>query len=60
MSMFSEIGRFGTAMRRAHSDRRSHAILDRLPADIQEDIGWPIRRPEDDRILLQVILASGR
>lgn len=60
MSMYSEIGRFGVAMRRAHSARRSHAILDRLPVEIQQDIGWPVRRPEEDTLLLQVILASGR
>ena len=58
MSLFG-LGRYGASLAKANRTRRDRAILDSLSPEIQADIGWPIRRPHRDDLLL-TILMSGR
>ncbi|MDH4988948.1 hypothetical protein QEZ47_26240 [Aminobacter anthyllidis] len=41
MSMMSTIGRFGAAIQSARRAAQSERMLNRLPPEIQKDIGWP-------------------
>lgn len=47
MSMMRTIGRFGAAIQSARRAAQSERMLNRLPPEIQKDIGWPA--PEHGR-----------
>lgn len=47
MSIMSAIGRYGAAIRNARHAAQSERMLNRLPLEIQKDIGWPA--PEHGR-----------
>lgn len=47
MSFMSTISRYGAALQKARRETQSIRMLNRLPAAVQKDIGWPA--PEDGR-----------
>ena len=42
MSIMSTIGRYGAAIQKARRASQSERMLNRLPPEIQKDIGWPV------------------
>ncbi|ESX51802.1 hypothetical protein NKI32_30530 [Mesorhizobium sp. M0761] len=42
MSVFETIARYGAAIKNAREARKSERVLNRLPMEIQKDIGWPV------------------
>ncbi|CCV14512.1 hypothetical protein [Mesorhizobium sp. STM 4661] len=56
MSMFGSLGRYGAAIKHAHSRSRSIRALNSLPPEIQKDIGWPVSQRDDPRGKLSALL----
>lgn len=42
MSIMNTIGRYGAAIQKARRASQSERMLNRLPPEIQKDIGWPV------------------
>ncbi|SFP37698.1 hypothetical protein SAMN03159463_04119 [Mesorhizobium sp. NFR06] len=50
--MFKSLNRIRAAFARASKRRRTTRELNRLPQEIQKDIGWPERSNQPDEIRL--------
>ncbi|MBZ9798078.1 hypothetical protein [Mesorhizobium sp. ES1-4] len=56
MSVFGNLGRFGSTIRQAHARNKAIRALNNLPAHVQKDIGWPASPPADPQATLASLL----
>lgn len=60
MSMFGTLGRYGAAIKHAHSRSKSIRALNSLPSEIQKDIGWPVSQRDDPQAKLSALLLGSQ
>ncbi|EHH10372.1 hypothetical protein MEA186_18677 [Mesorhizobium amorphae CCNWGS0123] len=56
MSMFESLGRYGAAIKHAHSRSKSIRALNSLPPELQKDIGWRVSPRNDVQATLSALL----
>lgn len=60
MSIMSTIGRYGAAIQKARRASQSERMLNRLPPEIQKDIGWPAPEHGRRRPMTSILMSPDR